>query len=85
MCANVPFALPFQIAFDGNLHENVLEQILVEFDPDSAEFIKYTQQVYDDIEQRACYDLLRYKAGYAQCRYEFLFVGFAGVIMGKYE
>lgn len=49
----------FQIAFQHKLHENVLEQILVQYEPDSIEFINFTQQVYDDINNNELFEMLR--------------------------
>nr|CAB3264000.1 28S ribosomal protein S22, mitochondrial-like [Phallusia mammillata] len=48
-----------QVAFKNQFHKNILERILVEFVPDSKEFIHYTQMVYDEIDKESQYDLLR--------------------------
>lgn len=40
------------MAFKNKLHANVLEQVLIEFEPDSPEYISLFHQVYDDINER---------------------------------
>jgi len=42
-------------AFENNLHLNVLEQVLIEFEPDSPEYISLFHQVYDDVNERSLF------------------------------
>ena len=53
------FVRSFQIAFEQKLHENVLEQILVQYDPDASQYIQLTQRVYDHVNENRIFDLLR--------------------------
>jgi len=47
------------IALSNHFHLNILEQIFCQFEPDSSEYIKLTQQVYEDLDKNQLYDLLR--------------------------
>ncbi|XP_076806968.1 small ribosomal subunit protein mS22-like [Clavelina lepadiformis] len=47
------------VALKNEFHENVLQQILIHFDPDSANYINLTKQVYDDIDEKGAFELLR--------------------------
>jgi len=46
-------------ALENNLHLNVMEQIVVELEPDSAEYIDLVQQVYDDVNNRTLFPELK--------------------------
>ncbi|XP_026692627.2 small ribosomal subunit protein mS22 [Ciona intestinalis] len=48
-----------KIAFKHDLHENILMQTLIQHEPDSSEFIRIHQDVYNDIDNRGIYDNFR--------------------------
>uniref|UniRef100_H2ZHN3 28S ribosomal protein S22, mitochondrial n=1 Tax=Ciona savignyi TaxID=51511 RepID=H2ZHN3_CIOSA len=48
-----------EIAFENNLHQNILMQVLVQYEPDSAEYIRIHADVYNDIDCRGIYDDFR--------------------------
>ena len=41
------------------MHENVLEQLFAQHEPDAAAFIEVSQQVYDDIDKNKLFEALR--------------------------
>ncbi|KAM4772514.1 small ribosomal subunit protein mS22 [Rhinophrynus dorsalis] len=49
-----------QVLFRQDRHWELLNRCLVQFDPDSAEYIRVHHQTYEDIELHGKYDLLRY-------------------------
>ncbi|ROL55221.1 28S ribosomal protein S22, mitochondrial [Anabarilius grahami] len=48
-----------RVVFEQDRHENVLNQCVVQFEPDSAEFKNVLMLTYEDIEKHGKYDLLR--------------------------
>ncbi|CAH2246587.1 28S ribosomal S22, mitochondrial [Pelobates cultripes] len=48
-----------QVMFQQDRHEELLNRCLVQFDPDSPEYIRVHQQTYENIDQHGKYDLLR--------------------------
>ncbi|KAE8604704.1 hypothetical protein XENTR_v10014799 [Xenopus tropicalis] len=48
-----------QILFKQDRHEELLNRCLVQFDPDSAEYIRVHHHTYEDVELHGKYDLLR--------------------------
>ncbi|XP_053316158.1 28S ribosomal protein S22, mitochondrial [Spea bombifrons] len=48
-----------QVLFQQDRHEELLNRCVVQFDPDSSEYIRVHQQTYENIEQHGKYDLLR--------------------------
>uniref|UniRef100_A0A8C0YAJ5 Mitochondrial ribosomal protein S22 n=1 Tax=Cyprinus carpio carpio TaxID=630221 RepID=A0A8C0YAJ5_CYPCA len=48
-----------RVVFEQDRHEDVLNQCVVQFEPDSAEFKNVLMLTYEDIEKHGKYDLLR--------------------------
>lgn len=48
-----------KMVFSQDRHEDVLDLCLVQFEPDSAEYIRVHTTTYEDLEKRAKYELLR--------------------------
>ncbi|XP_041419403.1 28S ribosomal protein S22, mitochondrial isoform X2 [Xenopus laevis] len=48
-----------QVLFKEDRHEELLNRCLVQFDPDSAEYIRVHHQTYEDVDLHGKYDLLR--------------------------
>ncbi|KAJ8280380.1 hypothetical protein GJAV_G00053840 [Gymnothorax javanicus] len=48
-----------KIVYGQDRHEDILDLCLVQFEPDSKEYIKVHQATYEDIEKHGKYDLLR--------------------------
>nr|XP_055051556.1 28S ribosomal protein S22, mitochondrial [Misgurnus anguillicaudatus] len=48
-----------KVVFEQDRHEDVLNYCVVQFEPDSAEFIRVHTLTYEDIEKHGKYDLLR--------------------------
>ncbi|MBN3300644.1 RT22 protein, partial [Amia calva] len=48
-----------KVVFLQDRHEDILDLCLVQFEPDSSEYIKVHQLTYEDIDKQAKYDLLR--------------------------
>ena len=51
--------LVFQVAFESKLHVNVLEQLMVQYDPDAAQFIRIAEQIYNNVNDNNLFELLR--------------------------
>ncbi|XP_029964432.1 small ribosomal subunit protein mS22 isoform X2 [Salarias fasciatus] len=48
-----------KMVFSQNRHEDVLDLCLVQFEPDSSEYIRVHAATYEDLEKHGKYDLLR--------------------------
>ncbi|KAI1894003.1 hypothetical protein AGOR_G00129520 [Albula goreensis] len=48
-----------KIVFQQDRHEDILDLCLVQFEPDSADYIRVHQATYDDLEKQGKFDLLR--------------------------
>ncbi|KAM9315812.1 small ribosomal subunit protein mS22 [Gastrophryne carolinensis] len=48
-----------QLLFQQDRHEELLNRCIVQFEPDSAEYIQVRDQTYEDIDKQRKYDLLR--------------------------
>ncbi|XP_035241508.1 28S ribosomal protein S22, mitochondrial [Anguilla anguilla] len=48
-----------KVVYQQDRHEDILDLCLVQFEPDSLEYIKVHQITYEDIEKQGKYDLLR--------------------------
>ncbi|MEQ2253682.1 28S ribosomal protein S22, mitochondrial, partial [Ilyodon furcidens] len=54
---NISFLL--QTVYSQDRHEDVLDLCLVQFEPDSSDYIRLHEATYEDLEKNGKYDLLR--------------------------